>query len=1182
MNEVGIKLAAVGAVQVQRDLQGVGEGLDKMGRATNALQGTLGSLRGALAGLIGAATVSQFVQAADSVTQLNNQLRLATGSAQAGRAAYGALFDIAQRSRVGFVQLGETFASITRATDGLGLSQQRLLTVTEAIGNAITISGGSAAGAQAALTQLGQGLASGALRGEELNSVLEQTPRLAKALADGMGVSIGQLRALGQQGKLTAEAVIAALEGQSKKLREEVGGSVKTVAQAFTILQNSATNSVGQLDRASGASVTLAGAIIGIAGAIDTVGEAAAEHGDAIAAVAGALTGAAAAAGALALGAGILRLAPAIAGVGAALAANPAVALLLGVGTAAGALWAGRKSLEQDWVRARLTATEEQLQDMRPERDRANGILLTQPDSIRAKVTIAEFAEMERAAAGYRAQLDAIEEAKYGGKRRPANEGGGGLLSRGTVSGPDPRPNDDAAKLIASGVTLADSLRAQDEGLSPDFLAKLDSLRAAYAASALNADRYAEAVRGLVDQQPAVKKAAEDQSKAVELEARATLDAAKSREKYLESLDASLESGEQELQRLRDEYIGLTVGKEVLAERVLLRLEEKANALELQAIRAADMNLDMAEAERLRSRAQQLRDEIALRRSVAGATAGKEVEAANTAAANAAAADWQRTSDQIGQSLSNALMEGGKSAAEYLKGLFRSMVLQPIIKAIVQPVANSIAGFFGMGGGQGGAASAGGGGSGLGGLLSGAGMGGSIVSTIAAGIGSLGKLFGSSTLGEFSSGMSGAFLPAGQAGPTTIGASGATGAGAAAGSFLQTAGSLAGSFLMGRGIGQLISGGYTLGGSGGNALVNIGALGGVIGGTIAGVINRAFGRKLVDAGFEGDFSAAGFDGNQYEKYKGGWFASDKTKRKDLDPELAAVLDAGAMAANAQLSSYIDVLGLPAKQLEGFSQSIRVSLKGLSPEEAQQAIADSVQAYQEAQAQQFAAVLQPFVEAGETAVQTLQRLTILQTFAEDINTLGGVFGRVARSGPQAVQQLAEFAGGLESLTQQITGFVANYFTADEIAGLRSQEFVGALTDVGIAPEALAGLDTREEFRALVEAQDVSTEVGRQQLAALLGQAENFAGLTDYLAETGQTVTQAATLAPDSDVLAPLFDSNAIATDQLSVMGNVEAAVNGSNGLLQQILDQLRGNGRGRSTTPAAVYDDTEVYLPGQGA
>lgn len=288
-----------------------------------------------------------FVQTADAVTTLHNTLRLATGSAQAAGQAYTALFDIAQRSRVSFTELGATFASLNRAGQELGVSQARMLVVTESVGNAMAISGGSAESMKAALIQLGQGMASGVLRGEELNSVMEQAPRLAKALADGMGVSIGQLRALGAEGKITAEAVVNALESQAAVLRGEVSGATLTAGQAFTQLSNATTMAVGELDKATGASNSVAKAISGTADAITTAGKAFAEHEGAIKASIGVLAGAGTAAGVLAVsraitGAGgmvaaITAVRAAFVALSATMAANPVGLALLGVGAAVGA-----------------------------------------------------------------------------------------------------------------------------------------------------------------------------------------------------------------------------------------------------------------------------------------------------------------------------------------------------------------------------------------------------------------------------------------------------------------------------------------------------------------------------------------------------------------------------------------------------------------------------------------------------------------------------------------------------------------------------------------------------------------------------------------------------------------------------------------------------------------------------
>ena len=211
------------------------------------------------------------IQMADTAAQMRQQLSLASGSAREAEFAYDRLMKIASSARVEVSGLAQTYAQVSRATGDLGISQDRLLRVTETLSKAITISGGSAQSAQAAMVQLSQGLASGTLRGEELNSIMEQTPRVARALADGLGVGIGALRQMGQDGELTAERVVVALEKASKAIDAEFARTEATVGQSMTVLGNSMLNFVAQVDRASGASASMARGVIGIAGAIDSV-----------------------------------------------------------------------------------------------------------------------------------------------------------------------------------------------------------------------------------------------------------------------------------------------------------------------------------------------------------------------------------------------------------------------------------------------------------------------------------------------------------------------------------------------------------------------------------------------------------------------------------------------------------------------------------------------------------------------------------------------------------------------------------------------------------------------------------------------------------------------------------------------------------------------------------------------
>jgi tape measure domain-containing protein len=283
MQDIRWRVGLDGVSQVQQGAAQVTSSFERMGQSSSAIDraaGALASIGVAVKTVAGLTVTHELtrvaaaaIQSADGITVLQNQLKLATGSAAAASQAYGELYGVAQRSRTGFTELGGTYASIARATEGLGVSQVKLLTVTQAIGNAMAISGGNAAGMQAALTQLGQGLASGTLRGDELNSVLEQTPRLARAIADGMGVTVGQLRELGQEGKVTAEAVLNALQSQAETLAREVEGSVVTVGQSMTQVTNAATKAVGDLNAASGATSAISSTMTGLANTIDDVSD---------------------------------------------------------------------------------------------------------------------------------------------------------------------------------------------------------------------------------------------------------------------------------------------------------------------------------------------------------------------------------------------------------------------------------------------------------------------------------------------------------------------------------------------------------------------------------------------------------------------------------------------------------------------------------------------------------------------------------------------------------------------------------------------------------------------------------------------------------------------------------------------------------------------------------------------
>lgn len=637
-------------------------------------------------------------------------------------------------------------------------------------------------------------------------------------------------------------------------------------------------------------------------------------------------------------------------------------------------------------------------------------------------------------------------------------------------------------------------LVAELSGVSGTYVQDLQRLGDARKRGLVGEERYSELMLELINRQPMVRDQAQEMARVAKQQADEVKKAEEAYTRYIAGLDQNLEAGDKTLQQLRLELVELTAGKQA---RLELELQERERLAITYDQSAASAELDRTDGTRYRKLADQVREEIRLRRSVAEATTAGEVRKSNAKAAEDAARDWERTADQVGQSLADALFQGGKSAGDLLQGYFRTLVLKPIIDSAFRPVINQVGSALGIPGAGGVGGGAGGLGGQVGGLLNSLGLAGAAKSVGGA-------------LGQF--------------------------------------GSYAAIYSLGRTIGQAISGGYSTGGSA-NRNVNIGlVLGGPIGAVVGGLVNRLFGRKLSDTGFEGSFGTEGdFSGNSYAKYKGGLFRSDKTKRTALDNDLANVLDAGGMAAYSQAQAYADVLGLPVEALAGYTQKIKVSLKGLSEEQAQAAVTKAVEDFQEGLLGRFSAQLQPLRKMGETLSDVAARISELTIFTEGINELGGVFNRVAGLSIDAREQLIGFAGGIDALNSQAMGFVQQYYSREEIAGVKAREIQGVLSAAGISQDVA----TREQFRALVEGADVSTAGGREQLAQLLAIAGDFAQVADYLAETGGTLASAATLAPSTGALAEVFAAPSQA--QVNAINGVASGVSQVNDSILRLIE-----------------------------
>ena len=245
-----------GYQRVRREVGGIGETARRSATATNFL-------KTALAGIGGAFAIREFVRLSDSAVRYNNQLKLVTNGADNFKRVNMELHQVARDTRSDIGATIELYSRLQRSTANLALSQREVLGLTKTVNQTFQIFGNNAAEAEAAMVQFSQGLSAGALRGDELRSVLEQSPRLAQAIADGLNeigdadlaeafgqgfrlddgtfdydIVIGSLRELGKEGELTAQRVSDALASQADNVNKEFLETSATIEQSFVILKN--------------------------------------------------------------------------------------------------------------------------------------------------------------------------------------------------------------------------------------------------------------------------------------------------------------------------------------------------------------------------------------------------------------------------------------------------------------------------------------------------------------------------------------------------------------------------------------------------------------------------------------------------------------------------------------------------------------------------------------------------------------------------------------------------------------------------------------------------------------------------------------------------------------------------------------------------------------------------------
>lgn len=215
-------------------------------RSISSMDRTMSSLSGVAKGLLAALSVQQVASYADAWTELNNKVAnsVRTGETQAD--VMQRIFDVSQATQSSLNGTATLYARLERGTRTYNTSAEDLTRLTTIINQGFAVSGATAQEAENAIIQLSQGIASGVLRGEEFNSVSEQGSRLMVALADSMGVSIGQLRAMAAQGQLTTDVVVKGLLSQGDAIGKEFANTTVSIAKGLQVAGNNVTKFFGE------------------------------------------------------------------------------------------------------------------------------------------------------------------------------------------------------------------------------------------------------------------------------------------------------------------------------------------------------------------------------------------------------------------------------------------------------------------------------------------------------------------------------------------------------------------------------------------------------------------------------------------------------------------------------------------------------------------------------------------------------------------------------------------------------------------------------------------------------------------------------------------------------------------------------------------------------------------------
>ena len=537
-------------------------------------------------------------------------------------------------------------------------------------------------------------------------------------------------------------------------------------------------------------------------------------------------------------------------------------------------------------------------------------------------------------------------------------------------------------------------------------------------------------------------------------------------------------------------------------------------------------------------------------------------------------------SNQIGQSLSDALMNGGKSAKQYLIDLFRTLVLRPIVQPLISGMVSSVM----MGAASSASADTD--------AATGGSVGGSFGLMQAAS--SLKNLYDMATgsfasLGTSVSGMAeslGANLILANEAGSTLSVAGQSLVSSAAS--LGTAASYLGGVGAGLGLGNMISGGLGVGaGSSWNTVAAgtaigafFGPLGAAAGGILGGLVNKMFGsgaKEYGAAGITGTYSATGANIQNYQEWNrpGGWFSggSSGTEYSPADATLQTSLSRTLAAMAVSVAGFTKQLGQSADGVSQFTQQIAVDVSGLSAADAQTKVQESLTAFGDALTTFVIPAIAAYQKAGESSGAALNRLaTSLTVVNSAFSTLNLKLMETSLQGADAADKLTALFGSADAFLQSTNYYYQNFYSEGERAAKTTEQLSAVFAQLGLVMPA-----TRTAFRSMVEAARAAGD--NTLFANLLKLAPTFNDLQTSLTNlassstaTSTTITQLSSALDANLVNAAETAFSALQTSLSAAQDAALAAIDSQKTIAQAAKDAANA-----SVTALGSFFD---YLAGQ--